>query len=103
MVETGDNLKLDAGKPRFDLIPADPLIELASLFGLGGVKYGDRCWEEGMSWGRVFGAMCRHTWKWWRGETHDEIDGQHHLIAVIWCAMVLFEYQRKQIGEDDRV
>lgn len=94
--------KYDGDKPRFDLIPAEPLEALATLYGLGAKKYGDRNWEEGFKWGRLFAALCRHLWAWWRGEKFDQVDGQHHLIAVAWNAFALYEHERRQIGEDDR-
>lgn len=94
--------KNDAGKARYDLIPPHALDALAELYALGATKYAPRNWERGMSWGRVFAAMMRHAWAFWRGETHDPVDGQHHLLSVAWCAFSLFEYERRQIGEDDR-
>lgn len=100
--ETGDYLKKDDGKPRFDLIPAEPMFALAELYGIGAKKYSDRCWEEGMAWGRIFRAMMSHGWKWWRGEEYDQTDGQHHLISVAWCAFALYEYGTKGLGTDDR-
>jgi|TARA_R110000803_G_scaffold183480_2_gene245818 hypothetical protein len=100
--ENGDKLKFDHGKSRFDLIPPHALEALASLYGIGANKYEDRGWEVGMPWGRVFAALMRHAWKWWRGEVRDPVDGQHHLTSVAWCAFALYEYERRKIGEDDR-
>ena len=95
-------IKYDDGKPSYDLIPPEPLDGLARLFGLGAKKYDDRNWEKGMGWSRVFAAMMRHAWKWFRGNTYDNQDGQHHLLSVIWCAMVLYSYEVRGIGADDR-
>ena len=94
--------KHDAGKPRYDLIPPEALDGLSRLFGMGAVKYDARNWEKGMVWSRVFSAMMRHAWKWFRGESYDTEDGQHHLLSVIWCAMVLYTYAIRKAGEDDR-
>lgn len=94
--------KSDDGKRRFDLIPVDALEALADLYGMGAEKYGDRNWEGGFKWGRVFAAMMRHAWAWWRGETLDRQDFQHHLIAVAWCAFTLYQFDTKHDGEDDR-
>lgn len=98
-----EGTKFDVGKPRYDLIPSEPLEALANLYGIGAKKYAERNWEKGMTWGRVFRALCSHTWKWWRGETYDKEDGQHHLIAVAWCAFALYTYEMRKIGTDDRV
>lgn len=95
-------VKYDGAKPRYDLIPPDALERLAELYALGAKKYGERNWEEGMTWGRIFAALMRHAWAFWRGEKYDQIDGQHHLIAVAWNAFVLYEYEQRQIGEDNR-
>lgn len=103
MTETGDGSKKDFGKARYDLIPPEALDALADLYGVGARKYADRGWETGMSWGRIFGAMMRHGWAWWRGETYDQTDGQHHLIAVSWCAFALFTYEKRRLGQDSRI
>lgn len=94
--------KHDKGKARYDLVPPGPIQELAELFGKGAEKYGDRNWEKGMDWGRVFAAMQRHAWSWWGGEELDPVDGQHHLTSVMWCAMVLLEFKRTHPEHDDR-
>jgi len=95
-------VKHDDGKIRYDLIPAYPLFETARAFTIGATKYSDRNWEQGMSWSKYFAAMMRHAWAWWSGERDDPKDGQHHLAAVIFCAMALMEYQRRSSGTDDR-
>jgi len=94
-------VKHDADKLRFDLIPPRSLEQLAEVFTIGAKKYDDRNWESGILWGRVFAAMMRHGWAWWRGETHDP-DGQHHLSSVAWCAFALMEYERTHPEMDDR-
>jgi hypothetical protein len=94
--------KADDGKHRYDLIPAQPLDELARVYTIGAGKYADRDWEKGLKWGRVFAAMMRHAWKWWRGERHDPEDGQHHLASVAWCAFALMEFERTHPELDDR-
>lgn len=94
--------KDDVGKLRFDLIPAHALEELARVYTIGAAKYADRNWEKGLAFGRVFAAMMRHAWAWWRGERSDPVDGQHHLSSVAWCAFALMEFERTRPGFDDR-
>lgn len=94
--------KFDKGKPRYDLIPPEALEALAQLFAMGAEKYGDRNWEAGMTWGRIYRAMMGHANKFWMGEWLDQEDGQPHLTSVMWCAMVLFNYAIHGIGTDDR-
>lgn len=95
--------KADDGKPRFDLIPPEAMIALADLYRIGAEKYADRNWERGMTWGRMFRAMMSHAWKWWMGEEHDPVDGQHHLTSVAWCAIALYTWHVRGVGSDDRV
>lgn len=94
--------KDDSGKLRFDLIPPNPLEKLAYVYTVGADKYSDRNWEKGLKWGRVFAAMMRHAWAWWRGEQFDQTDGQHHLASVAWCAFALMEYEKTHKELDDR-
>jgi len=98
----GMGQKHDASKERFDLIPIKPLMALAQLFTRGAEKYGERNWEQGMKFGRLFAAMIRHAFKWWAGEKYDPIDGQHHLTAVSWNALVLMELEETKPEMDDR-
>ena len=97
-----EGIKHDAGKLRFDLIPAGPLFELARVYTIGAAKYDDRNWENGLKWGRVFRALLSHAWQWWRGERMDTEDGQHHLASVAWCALALMEFEATHPELDDR-
>ena len=86
-------IKYDSDKPRFDLIPADALEEVAKVYTVGANKYGDRNWEKGLSYGKLFGAMLRHSWAWWRGEKDDQENKLHHLSSVVFCALGLLHYE----------
>jgi hypothetical protein len=94
--------KNDADKLRYDLIPPGPLARLAEVYTIGAKKYDDRNWEKGIKWGRIFGAMMRHSWKWFFGERYDKTDGQHHLASVVWGAFALMEYEKTCPELDDR-
>ena len=96
-------IKHDEGKARFDLLPVKPLFKVAEVYTIGAKKYSDRNWERGIKWGRVFAAMLRHAWNWWRGEKLDPEDGQHHLASVAWCALTLMEFEETHPELDDRV
>jgi len=100
--ETGDKLRLDNGKTRYDLLPPEALEALAALYTRGALKYAARGWEEGMTWGRCFSALMRHAWKFWRGEDYDPETGAHHMIAVAWNAFAIFTYAVRKKGTDDR-
>ena len=100
--EVKEGTKHDQDKLRFDLIPVKPLENLAEVYTIGAKKYAPRNWEKGISWGRIFAAMMRHAWAWWRGEKYDPVDGQHHLASVAWCAFALMEYETTHQELDDR-
>jgi len=63
---------------------------------------GDRNWEQGMKWGRMFGAMMRHAWAWWMREDKDPETGRSHMWHVLCCAAMLVAYEQRGTGEDDR-
>jgi hypothetical protein len=94
--------KDDGGKPRMDLIPPELLFGVADVLHYGAEKYAARNWEKGMSWGRVFGAMMRHMWAWWRGERIDAESGLPHLAHAGCCVAFLMAYEARQVGADDR-
>jgi hypothetical protein len=98
---------------RFDLVPAQPLWELAEHFGKGAKKYADRNWERGYKWSLSFTALLRHLWAWWMGEDFDNHKsscdanctthtGSHHLTAVAWHAFALREFTLRHSDKDDR-
>lgn len=102
-------LRYDTGKPRYDLVPPVPYKALAVHFAAGATKYAERNWEKGMSWGTCLRAAESHLTEWKLGHTLEPVDPKmpegyraHHLISAIWNLMVLYEYERRQIGKDDR-
>ena len=94
--------KADHGKLRYDLVPADALEDLVEIFTFGANKYADRNWEAGMAWGRVFAAVMRHLWAFWRGESIDRESGLPHTAHAMWGCMVLTSYIKRAAGTDDR-
>lgn len=95
-------VKFDQEKPRYDLIPAKALHELVLVYTMGAKKYAARNWELGMDWSRLFGALLRHTFSWWMGETHDPESGLHHMAHAAFSCLVLVEYHYTKRGNDDR-
>ena len=84
-------IKHDLGKPRFDLIPPRALELVAQVMTVGQKEYGDRNWEKGLKWGRMFGAMMRHAWAFWRGEELDPKSGLPHLAHCGATVLMLLE------------
>jgi hypothetical protein len=95
-IKSPAGIKLDAGKPRFDLVPGLGLEELARLYAFGEAKYKDigglRNWEKGLGYGRCFAAMMRHAWSWFRGEDFDRESGMHHMAAVAFYAFGIMHF-----------
>ena len=104
--------KDDAGKTRFELVPPEVVFAIAQILTFGAEKYHDRNWEQGMSWGRVFGALMRHMWAWWGGQgpttksflfgDMDEETGYSHLWHAACCIAFLVAYEERGHGTDDR-
>jgi len=100
--ESSGAVRWDGQKARYDLIPPDALEVLARVYTVGAIKYSDRNWERGMTWGRCFSSLMRHAWAWARGEDTDLETGLPHMAHVAWNALALVTYQLRLIGTDDR-
>jgi hypothetical protein len=96
-------VKDDNSKARYDLLPPELLEETAKVLTFGAQKYSAHNWAQGASWSRYFSAMMRHMWAWWRGEDNDPETGFSHLAHAACCLSFLIAYQRRGLGEDDRV
>ena len=94
--------KDDDQKVRLDLIPHELTFGLGHVLTFGAHKYGDRNWEAGMRWGRVYAALQRHLTLFWSGELADPETGMPHLAHAAACVAFLMAYENRNIGEDDR-
>lgn len=95
--------KADAGKPRMELLSPEALEGLAKVMTFGAAKYGDRNWEKGLTFSRVFGAGMRHMWAWWRGEDIDPESGLSHLDHAAFAMMTLSHFNKRRRSDlDDR-
>jgi hypothetical protein len=94
--------KHDADKARLELVPPEIMTALGDILTFGAKKYGDRNWEHGMAWSRVFGACMRHLWAWWAGERMDTETGRSHLWHAACCIAFLVAYEERRTGTDDR-
>lgn len=101
---SSEGIKHDQDKLRYDLIPPDALEGFVKILTFGAKKYEDRNWEKGMKWSRLFGALMRHSWAWFRGEDLDPETGLNHMFHACCCCMFLAAYtQRAHLKEfDDR-
>ena len=95
--------RFSEGKVRHDLVPSYPIRELAKIYTYGCKKYDEDNWRKGLRWRKdVIGSLKRHLDSWIRGEQNDDESGLHHLAHVLWNTCTLMEYQRCDIGIDDR-
>jgi len=101
-LSTESGIKHDIGKLPYELIPPEILESLARVLQFGANKYSARNWENGMNWGRVFSALMRHMWAWWKGEKSDPETGFSHLEHAACCIAFLVAYEQRGIGSDDR-
>jgi hypothetical protein len=86
----------------YALIPPAPLAELARVYGFGAKKYEPNNWRKGYRWNLSISALYRHIEAWRQGETHDSESGLHHLAHAMFHLNTLMEFERLQLGTDDR-
>lgn len=87
---------------RFDLVPAGPMVQVATHYGLGAAKYEDRNWERGYAWSKSYAALQRHAHAFWSGENDDPETGSPHMAAVVFHALALLEFTNTHPSKDDR-
>jgi hypothetical protein len=97
MTDTEVGRKDDGGKPRIDLVDSSLLPAVGSILAFGASKYGDRNWEKGIAYGRVFAAMQRHLWAWWSGQDLDEESGLSHLAHGLCNLMFLIAFSKRPV------
>jgi len=100
-----EGTKYDEGKIPLDLWSPDALYETARVLQFGAEKYEPYNWAKGIKYSRVFSALLRHLWSWWRGEKLDKETNLHHLGHAMCCLMFLLHYEmnrRKYREYDDR-
>ena len=94
-----EGARFNAGKPRWDLLPAGALSELVNVFSFGAYKYDDDNWRKGLKYRDCLRAILSHTFKWVAGERCDPESGCHHLAHAAWNCLVLVEFDL--IGRTD--
>lgn len=97
-------VKYDNEKMRYDLLPPEAIEGAVAVFTMGAGKYGERNWEKGLKYGRIFAALMRHMWAWWRGEDIDPESGLSHLHHAACNVMMLQSFSANNRTDlDDRV
>lgn len=99
----GVGQKLGDEKPRYDLIPAEALEEMAKVLSKGAEKYAPRNWEYGVPYSKYYRAAIGHLNKWKMGQDSDPETGLSHLAHAGCCVLFLLTFVQRDMGEfDDR-
>jgi len=94
--------KDDTGKLRYDLLPPEALETVVKVYTFGAQKYSPRNWEMGIPWSRIFGAIMRHLWAFYRGEDNDKETNIPHPAHAVFGCLALLHYMRYRKNFDDR-
>lgn len=87
-------VKHDEKKVRPDLVPASVILDVAEVFTLGAQKYGERNWQKGIVYSRVYAAVQRHLLTWWSLQSTDRESGRSHLCHALAGLFMLRWYER---------
>lgn len=95
--ELTKGLKYVQDKPRYDLLPANAIDDLAKILTFGANKYAPNSWqnvENGLE--RYRAALLRHTFAIQGGELIDQESGLPHSAHAMCCAAFINELEKKQ-------
>lgn len=103
-IQPGFAPKFDATKVRVDLLPIDPMMQVASVFGFGAKKYFANSYRQGetVAWSRTYGSIIRHLFAFWQGEDTDPESGLPHLAHAGTQLFILMEHTAHNKDKDDR-
>lgn len=96
--------KFDATKVRLDLLPIEPMMQIANVFGFGAKKYFANSYRQGETvvWSRTYGSILRHMMAFWSGEDKDPESGLDHLAHAGTQLFILMEHAAHNKNKDDR-
>lgn len=99
-----EGVKADTGKNQLDLLPPEALEAIGQIFTYGATKYEAHNWERGLKYSRVYAALLRHLFAFWKGETKDPETGLHPLAHAGCNLLFLLTYELRGMGKefDDR-
>lgn len=66
-------------KGRFDLLPPQPIMELAKIYSVGACKYSSRNWQLGIPLSRFLDSAMRHLFQFIEGR-----EDENHLHQCLW-------------------
>jgi len=87
--------KYDAGKPRWDLLPLEPIKAVVDVLTFGAKKYAPNNWKKvARPRERYYAALQRHLYAWRLGEKKDPESGLPHLAHALCCLVFLAWFER---------
>lgn len=95
-------VKLDHDKPRYDLLDAYAMEQLALVLTFGAKKYAPNNWRKGISIGRLIAAALRHLFAVLLGKDDDDETGLSHAAHAMCCCMFIIWTLKYNRQWDDR-
>lgn len=95
-------IKHDDKKLPMELLAPDAIEGLVAVLKFGAFKYTRRNWEGGLAWGRLVGAILRHTFTFLAGKDLDEETGLPIVDHILCEAMFLSAMFRRRKDLDNR-
>lgn len=71
--------RLNKGKPKISMVPAELIEGIAKVFMMGEEKYGRNNWKQGLSFTETYDSLQRHLIAYQKGEYVDQESGLPHL------------------------
>jgi hypothetical protein len=85
---TGASRSSNEDKGRYDLIPVGPVRRIAIKYQQGAKNHGDRNWEKGMPFSRLFDSAKRHLDQYLSGDRTED-----HLAAAAWNIFAVMHFE----------
>ena len=82
--ETGATRDEQSGKGRYDLIPDVALKRVALVYERGGENHGDRNWEKGLPFSRLYNSAMRHLRQAREAYYNEDLRAEDHLAHSVW-------------------
>lgn len=84
-------------------LDSDFLLSMVEVLKQGAKKYEKDNWKKGTNWRKRLNSLRRHLLAFTNGEDIDAELGTDHLAMVAINAMMVWHWQKNNLGTDDRV
>jgi hypothetical protein len=95
-------LRFNKNKLPLSWVPTSLVRAVAGVLKKGAEKYAKDNWRKGMSWTEVSESLERHLLAWRDGEDLDPETELPHLDHMACNIAFLIEFQKRNLGQDDR-